>query len=297
MSSAHASLVVTSAEFVVSGSPGGYGSPLPYGYSTQIVMLGRAITNSVTNSVDVPPGTNYQCAGWSGSGSVPSSGTSNSVTFMLSSESVLTWNWTKQCRLDLSNSAGGSLDRQSGWVNASSSVTVNASASNYYYFTNWSGSTGGCSIAGNQITAPMSQPRAITGAFAAELATNNVPKWWLAGYGLTNFGVDATGDVDRDMSFTWEEYIAGTDPTTNTSAFLLVAPIGAPTTASNIVIRWLSSSNRFYELRRATNLIEGPNGFQVRPGASGLPGSGTENSYTDTVSGTGPFFYRVNVHQ
>ena len=64
-----------------------------------------------------------------------------------------------------------------------------------------------------------------------------------------------------------------------------------------IVIRWPSISNRFYILRRATNLFAGSNDFIILPGASNLPGTPDENSYTDAVQGVGPYFYRISRHE
>lgn len=38
-------------------------------------------------------GVAYVCAGWNSTGSVPASGTGNTATFTISSNSTLTWNW------------------------------------------------------------------------------------------------------------------------------------------------------------------------------------------------------------
>ena len=59
-----------------------------------------------------------------------------------------------------------------------------------------------------------------TSLVATLLATNGVPKAWLADYGWTNnFDAAATNDADGDHVATWEEYYAGTDPTNDSSFF------------------------------------------------------------------------------
>lgn len=46
-------------------------------------------------------GKRYLCLGWTGSGSVPLSGTSTATTFRLYQHSSITWNWGLQCRLNV----------------------------------------------------------------------------------------------------------------------------------------------------------------------------------------------------
>ncbi|VGO15912.1 hypothetical protein PDESU_04501 [Pontiella desulfatans] len=56
-------------------------------------------------------------------------------------------------------------------------------------------------------------PGTIHATFAPDLATNNVPHWWLASFGYTNdFDQAALGNQDGDTLLTWEEYFQGTSP-------------------------------------------------------------------------------------
>lgn len=147
------------------------------------------------------------------------------------------------------------------------------------------------SNAGNQL-------RTVTGIAvfgAGDLATNNVPKWWLVQYGLTNFNTDAMRDVDHDGMLTWQEWVAGCDPTNINSVFRFTSADRA--SGQGMVIRWPSISNRFYSLMRSTNLVFGANGFFTLPGASNMPATPAINCYTDAVQGVGPYFYRINVRE
>jgi len=60
-------------------------------------------TVSVTSPVD-ESGTRYRCTGWTGTGSVPASGSTNTVTFTLGAASSITWNWVAQYNLKFAQS-------------------------------------------------------------------------------------------------------------------------------------------------------------------------------------------------
>jgi len=100
--------------------------------------------------------------------------------------------------------------------------------------------------------------------FAQNVVTNGVPEWWLAGYGLTNVDADSMCDADHDGMLSWQEWVAGTDPTNIGSVFRVVAPQTA--SSDGFVVRWPSVSNRSYNLYRAMNLMEGTNAFSILPG-------------------------------
>jgi len=54
---------------------------------------GSSVTEFVTSPVSGSSSTQYVCTGWTGTGSVPSSGSSSSVTFTMAAASSITWNW------------------------------------------------------------------------------------------------------------------------------------------------------------------------------------------------------------
>ncbi len=67
-----------------------YGSPLP---PSGWYDSGSSITESVSTTTTGLDGTHY-CTGWSGTGSVPTSGNASAVTFTINAPSKITWNWT-----------------------------------------------------------------------------------------------------------------------------------------------------------------------------------------------------------
>jgi hypothetical protein len=69
-----------------------------YGNSTPTsgwYSANSSITSSVVSQWKDANGTIYECIGWNGNGSVPSLGSTTTVTFKLAEESSITWNWLK----------------------------------------------------------------------------------------------------------------------------------------------------------------------------------------------------------
>ena len=108
-------------KFVVSANPVEHDTPLPYGYSTNYILYGTVITNSVTSPADTSNETRYVCSGWSGNGAVPVTGTNLSFICAVTTASEVVWQWDTQHYLDLSVNHGiitGAMDgwKYEGWV-------------------------------------------------------------------------------------------------------------------------------------------------------------------------------------
>ena len=108
-------------EFVVRANPAQHDSPQPYGYSTNYVLYGSIITNSVTSPADETNETRYVCSGWTGSGVVPATGTNLSFVCAVTAASEVVWQWKTQHYLDLTVNNGtitGAVDgwKYEGWI-------------------------------------------------------------------------------------------------------------------------------------------------------------------------------------
>ena len=134
---------------------------------------GTSITASVTTPADQSGGTRYRCTGWTGTGSVPSSGSASSVTFTISAPSSITWNWMAQYYLTVNtnpaevSSLNPSAVSGQGWYDSGTTATVNAAqnvdrvlGSSRYDFRSWAGAnpTG----LGNQASVLMDGPKTST---------------------------------------------------------------------------------------------------------------------------------------
>jgi len=212
------------------------------------------------------------------------SGTTNSVSFLATADSQLTWNWLTQYFLQTSVASSGTVNLTNSWRAAGEVVSITATPSNYYHFANWSGDVSGTS---NVIQVAMSAPRSVTATFAENLVTNGVPEWWLAQNNLPVNDAGALADTDGDGVENWKEYRAGTDP--NNPASLL--RMGTGTSGSQFILLWPSAYGRLYRLYRATNSIAN---FSVI--ASDIYATPPTNAYyLDINSLPENAFYRIEV--
>jgi uncharacterized repeat protein (TIGR02543 family) len=152
--------LVTGATLSVSS---GYGSPNP-GVGTHIYATGTSVTASVVSPAAGPAGTRYVCTGWTGTGNVPASGTGTSVTFDITENSTITWNWKTQYFLTTAANpvSGGSVTPSSGWYDAGSPVQLQATVNADFEFSVWSGDLSGTT---NPVLVTINAPKSITGNF------------------------------------------------------------------------------------------------------------------------------------
>jgi len=129
--------------------------------------------------------------------------------------------------------------------------------------------------------------------YTSDATTNGIPFDWLLAHGLATDGTDDRRDSDHDGLNNWQEWIAGTDPTNPMSClrFQTATSAGACT---GVVVRWSSTSGKWYRLDRSTNLLGGaPFGLSLR---TNIPATPPQNTETDTTAtGRGPYIYRIGV--
>jgi uncharacterized repeat protein (TIGR02543 family) len=129
----------------------------------------------------------------------------------------------------------------------------------------------------------------INASFAADLAAQGTPNWWLAQYGLTNggwtFNQAETNKSDSDAFDNGQEYVADTNPTNPASYFRITAISNSPA----MTVSFVSSASRAYTLIGVSNLSSGV--WSPVPGAGPRLGIGGQDSLSDTnVPPKGPFY-------
>jgi hypothetical protein len=237
-----------------------YGGATP-AVGTNSYHLATPITGIVTNSPITGVGTQYVCAGWTGTGSAPANGsTTNTGSFNMTSDSTLVWLWTTNYWLDTATNGSGTVSVPDGWWPKGSNAQITAAAADHYRFTGWTGQTNGCTINSNVITVPMTAPRAITANFTVDqhslvvttpygktfpAAATNWYNWnSQVTAALTNSPIASGTTQYLCKGWIGSGSVPGSGTTTNTGPF---------TITNNSTIAWLWMTN--YWLRVGTNGI------------------------------------------
>lgn len=134
---------------------------------------GTIIAAAVTNSpVAGSGGTRYVCTGWSGTGSVPATGSGTAVQFTLVNDSTLNWNWSTQFHLTANASTNGQVSPTDAWYSAgTTNVSLLATANADYHFTGWTGDVPASQTNSNPVILTMDMPRSITATFGRNTRT------------------------------------------------------------------------------------------------------------------------------
>ena len=110
----------------------------------------------------------YVCTGWSGSGSVPASGTGTNATFSILEDSALAWVWRTNYLVRVAVVGDGTVDFTEGWVAAGSDILVTAAPGDTAYTSDvWSGDIDGAVADGFSISLCVDSPKDLTITFAA----------------------------------------------------------------------------------------------------------------------------------
>lgn len=126
---------------------------------------------------------------------------------------------------------------------------------------------------------------------AENLTTNGTPEWWLASYGYTSdFENASISDDDGDGALAWEEYVAGTDPSDDSSVLELSAISFA--SPGQCVVEWQSQPGKTYTLRHSTNSLAS---FEVY--SSGIAATPPLNVCTVAVGNVQSCFMQIDVEQ
>jgi hypothetical protein len=106
------------------------------------------------------------------------------------------------------------------------------------------------------------------------------PTNWINQYypGTSNYAATATSDTDGDGMTAWQEYLAGTDPTSRNSSLA----VAITNVAGQVVVRVPSivatganytNVTRYYDIEQSTNILTGGS-WQPVPGCAGISANG-----------------------
>lgn len=176
---------------------------------------GTQITASVTSPWPVDAvDTCYVCTGWTGTGSVPPSGTETSVTFTINEPSNITWSWKTQYYLTVADNISGfsGVSSQSGWYDKCTYVTLTApqyvdvdpNDGMRYRFNHWS--VDGTPVGGNPIEVHMNAAHTATAHYVkqyyltviSDYDTPGGEGWYDEGskaYAILDYGIEYVNGV------------------------------------------------------------------------------------------------------
>ena len=141
-----------------------FGAPVP-SVGTYEMARGGCVTGSVESVIGISSHTQRVCKGWTGTGSVPSSGSGTSTgPINVYLPSSLKWQWGMQFMLSTGVTGEGSLADPGGWKDEDSSVTLNAVPAPGWLLTGWTGDV--VSVTNTAITVSMDRTKAISAIFS-----------------------------------------------------------------------------------------------------------------------------------
>ncbi len=108
------------------------------------------------------------CTGWSGTGSVPTSGSGVSVQFTLNADSGIDWQWQTQFQIATAAALGGQAVANGDWVNDGTIATATATPVSGFTFTGWTGDVPSGKELDNPLVLTMSAPHSVTAQFAVD---------------------------------------------------------------------------------------------------------------------------------
>ena len=111
-------------------------------------------------------GLKLHCKGWSGTGSVPSTGTGTNFTFTISENSSLVWNWVTQALISVSV-IGGTSEFGSQWIDFGTMAVADIIPDPRYYAVSVFGNTDGVVVNGASLCIPADGPRNIVAVVAS----------------------------------------------------------------------------------------------------------------------------------
>jgi hypothetical protein len=220
------------------------GTPSP---GTQTVDYNSEMVQWLIGSPVLLGGTQYTCTGAAVDSNAFTQASATNAQLTLTNSATLTWLWTTNYLLTTTNSGSGGVAPSTGWQGAGSNVPVIATADAHWHFVSWSGNTDGCAIAGNVITAAMTQARSLTANFAIDRHTLTVTSAW---------GTPSPGTQTVDYNSEMVQWLVGspvllggtqyvcTGAAVDSNAFSQVSATNVQLTLTNhATLTWLWTTN------------------------------------------------------
>jgi hypothetical protein len=238
-----------------------YDSPIPSG--TTSYLVGTSVTASVTSPMSGPTGTQYVCTGWTGTGDVPASGTGTTLTFTITQNSTITWNWKTQYYLTAENGGHGTAGGE-GWYDAGTNaqatmtpLTVAGTTGTQYVFAGWSGAATGAGSPSADIL--MSGPKTATATWKTQYQLTVET----SGLSSASYPTDVTlGGVTVGTAYDSSAYTQWFDAGTSTGTIGVDDIVYGATGTDYVFVEWTEGSST--NNPRASETMDSPKTFTAR---------------------------------
>ena len=153
-----------------------YGDPTPGVGTTAVEVIDRNEVSCSLSGTNIllSPGVRSVCSGWTGTGSVPASGTGTNVMFSIEEDSSITWNWRKENQIAVSVAGAGTSDFGTQWVADGSTATVSIVPSTPLFAVSLAGDADGATVDGATLSIPSDRPREIEASVEALLVATGI---------------------------------------------------------------------------------------------------------------------------
>jgi hypothetical protein len=238
-------LVTTPLALTVQGAPMDLATCEP-AYGMHWIASGTVVRASAAPHTDSMGGFRYNNAGWTGTGSVPATGSTYEVAFALESDSSLTWQWAPVFQLRQTASLAGVLNLTNWWPigAAAETVAVPEVVTNFIVrrFYGWYVDGARWPDAQSESVNPargivMHVPRAAEARYMThntDADADGLPDWWELRY-FGSSTIAPNEDSDGDGFTNLKEYQDGTHPRNNDSfpAAPSIAHVPLPTVVTS----------------------------------------------------------------
>ena len=136
------------------------GTPNP-ATGTKRYLYGDAIDASVSEPA-AANGTRRVCTGWTGTGSVPAAGAGMAVSFAITNDSTLVWNWRSEYWIDIKTRGAATTDFQAQWVPEGTTAIAEIVPSSPVAAMALLGDAQGATLDGTTLSVVANGPRTIT---------------------------------------------------------------------------------------------------------------------------------------
>ncbi len=215
--------VVSPISLTVTGNPSAMDTVTPsYGIcnypSGKVFHASAPVATAPTN------GMRWRCTGWTGTGSIPETGSTNRVIFTLTNSSILSWQWRHEVALVQSSKVSTILNKTFWYADGTATTTQTATATatlsgTNYNFIGWTvdglRQPGSTQTAVNPVAGIiMTVPRLAEALYlptTRDADNDGLADWWECYYfGTTN--VILLDDTDGDGYVNGDEFRDRTDP-------------------------------------------------------------------------------------